>query len=86
MPEEVKVPKTMGDSEHLEALGYTDSFHRSMTLWGNFALGFTYLSPLVGVYSFFALALSSTVESTRGRGACGAAATRGWRRGSTSGR
>lgn len=58
MPEEVKVPKTMGDSEHLEALGYTDSFHRSMTLWGNFALGFTYLSPLVGVYSLFALALS----------------------------
>ncbi len=58
MPEEVTAPKTMGDSEHLEALGYTDSFHRSMTLWGNFALGFTYLSPLVGVYSLFALALS----------------------------
>jgi len=58
MPEEVKVPRSLGDSEHLEALGYTDSFHRSMTLWGNFALGFTYLSPLVGVYSLFALALS----------------------------
>jgi amino acid transporter len=58
MPEEVKVPRSLGDKEHLEALGYTDSFHRSMTLWGNFALGFTYLSPLVGVYSLFALALS----------------------------
>ena len=59
MPEEKSANKALGDSEHLEALGYQDSFHRSMTLWGNFALGFTYLSPLVGVYSLFALALSA---------------------------
>ena len=39
-------------------LGYENSFNRSMSLWANFALGFTYLSPLVGVYSLFALALS----------------------------
>jgi amino acid transporter len=49
----------LGDSEHLAVLGYEDSFNRSMTLWANFALGFTYLSPLVGVYSLFALALST---------------------------
>lgn len=49
----------MGDSDHLKALGYDDSFNRSMSLWANFALGFTYLSPLVGVYSLFALALST---------------------------
>ncbi len=49
----------MGDSDHLKALGYEDSFNRSMSLWANFALGFTYLSPLVGVYSLFALALST---------------------------
>jgi amino acid transporter len=59
MPQEKSANKALGDSEHLEALGYQDSFHRSMTLWGNFALGFTYLSPLVGVYSLFALALSA---------------------------
>ncbi|WP_394768964.1 APC family permease [Lacisediminihabitans sp.] len=59
MPEEKPAGRVLGDSEHLEALGYQDSFHRSMTLWGNFALGFTYLSPLVGVYSLFALALSA---------------------------
>ncbi len=47
------------DSEHLAVLGYEDSFNRSMTLWANFALGFTYLSPLVGVYSLFALAVST---------------------------
>ncbi len=49
----------LSDSEHLSTLGYEDSFHRSMSLWANFALGFTYLSPLVGVYSLFALALST---------------------------
>lgn len=47
----------MSDREHLNALGYEDSFDRSMSLWANFALGFTYLSPLVGVYSLFALVI-----------------------------
>jgi amino acid transporter len=47
------------DSAQLEALGYSSKFDRSMTLWENFALGFTYLSPVVGVYSVFALALTS---------------------------
>jgi amino acid transporter len=30
-----------------------------MTVWENFSLGFTYLSPVVGVYSVFALALAA---------------------------
>ena len=51
-------PAELGDGEHLKVLGYEDSFNRSMSLWANFALGFTYLSPLVGVYSLFALALT----------------------------
>jgi amino acid transporter len=47
------------DDSHLEALGYSgQDFHRSMSLWSNMALGFTYLSPLVGVYSLFAYSLS----------------------------
>ncbi|MCA0218416.1 MAG: amino acid permease [Actinobacteria bacterium] len=46
------------DQEHLKVLGYDDSFRRSMSLWSNFALGFTYLSPLVGVYSLFAVVLT----------------------------
>ena len=33
-------------------------FHRSMSLWSNMALGFTYLSPLVGVYSLWAYSLA----------------------------
>lgn len=47
------------EQEHLVALGYSGTdFHRSMSLWSNIALGFTYLSPLVGVYSLFAFSLS----------------------------
>lgn len=52
-------PSHVEDSEHLAVLGYEDSFNRSMSLWANFALGFTYLSPLVGVYSLFATALAT---------------------------
>ncbi|MBC9927507.1 MULTISPECIES: APC family permease [unclassified Leucobacter] len=49
----------LGDADHLAVLGYEGKFDRSMSLWANFALGFTYLSPLVGVYSLFAVALAT---------------------------
>lgn len=42
------------DAEQLRSLGYVSHFDRSMTIWENFALGFTYLSPVVGVYTIFA--------------------------------
>lgn len=58
MSAEQRPPAHLSDGEHLSVLGYDDSFNRSMSLWANFALGFTYLSPLVGVYSLFAVALS----------------------------
>lgn len=47
-----------GDSAdaQLAELGYKPRFERKMGPWENFALGFTYLSPVVGVYSTFALA------------------------------
>ncbi len=47
------------DSAQLEALGYDSNFDRSMSLWSNFALGFTYLSPVVGVYTVFAFAIAT---------------------------
>lgn len=52
-------PAHLADEEHLAVLGYEGKFDRSMSLWANFALGFTYLSPLVGVYSLLAVALST---------------------------
>lgn len=47
------------DAEQLAALGYSTTFNREMTLWENFSLGFTYLSPVVGIYSLFAIALAA---------------------------
>ena len=47
------------DAEQLKALGYTSNFDRTMTKWENFSLGFTYLSPVVGVYTVFAMALTT---------------------------
>ncbi|MCU1671729.1 MAG: amino acid permease [Blastococcus sp.] len=51
-------PESAVDDAQLAALGYQSEFKRSMGLWANMALGFTYLSPLVGVYSLFAYSLS----------------------------
>ena len=47
------------DDLQLESLGYTAKFDRTMSVWENFALGFTYLSPVVGVYTVLAFALQS---------------------------
>ncbi|UOR02680.1 APC family permease [Leucobacter allii] len=47
------------DAAHLASLGYTydTTFKREMSFWGNVSLGFTYLSPIAGVYSMFAISL-----------------------------
>jgi amino acid transporter len=47
------------DDAHLAALGYESQFRRDMSLWANFSLGFTYLSPVVGIYTLFAFALAT---------------------------
>ena len=47
------------DASHLHALGYKSEFKRDMSPWANFSLGFTYLSPVVGVYTLFAYALAT---------------------------
>ena len=46
------------DSQQLADLGYTSEFRRDMSLWANFSLGFTYLSPVVGIYTLFAVSLA----------------------------
>jgi amino acid transporter len=57
----VKTAATAADQDaaQLEALGYGSRFDRSMSLWANFSLGFTYLSPVVGVYTLFAFAIAA---------------------------
>lgn len=48
------------DAAHLTSLGYSydTTFKREMSFWGNVSLGFTYLSPIAGVYSMFAISLA----------------------------
>ena len=46
------------DAAHLASLGYSTEFKRDMSPWANFSLGFTYLSPVAGVYTVFAFALA----------------------------
>ncbi|HUX04966.1 MAG TPA: APC family permease [Acidimicrobiales bacterium] len=45
------------DVAHLASLGYKQQLTRGLNLWSNFAIGFTYLSPLVGVYALFSYGL-----------------------------
>lgn len=54
-----KPSESHNDEGHLASLGYASEYKREMSFWGNFALGFTYLSPVVGVYSLFAYALGT---------------------------
>jgi amino acid transporter len=51
--------QVLDDAAQLKALGYSANFDRTMSLWENFSLGFTYLSPVVGVYSVFAICLAA---------------------------
>src|SRR5436305_6529692 len=49
----------VGGSEdaRLESLGYTPQLNRVLGLFSNFAVAFTYLSPMVGIYSLFVFGL-----------------------------
>ncbi|BCW42676.1 amino acid permease (plasmid) [Arthrobacter sp. StoSoilB3] len=46
------------DDAHLRALGYEPKFDRKINLLANFALGFLYLSPMVGVVALFGLGMT----------------------------
>src|SRR2546430_9716212 len=47
------------DTEQLASFGYRQQLTRALGLWSNFSLGFTYLSPVVGVYTLFAFGLAT---------------------------
>ena len=63
------------DAAALAKLGYRQQLTRALGLSGNFAIGFTYLSPLVGVYSLFTYGLGTAGGrrcSGRSRSSCSA--------------
>jgi amino acid transporter len=47
------------DDHRLESLGYRPQLNRVLGLFANFAVAFTYLSPMVGIYSLFALGVGT---------------------------
>src|SRR5215831_2028302 len=51
----------VGASEdaRLESLGYKPQLNRVLPFFSNFAVAFTYLSPMVGIYSLFVLGLGT---------------------------
>ena len=49
----------LGDDARLASLGYQPQLHRVLGLFANFSVAFTYLSPMVGIYSLFVLGLGT---------------------------
>jgi amino acid transporter len=47
------------DDDRLASLGYTPQLNRVLGLFANFSVAFTYLSPMVGIYSLFLLGVGT---------------------------
>ena len=47
------------DDARLESLGYRPQLNRVLGLFANFSVAFTYLSPMVGIFSLFVLGLGA---------------------------
>src|SRR3954465_9317144 len=47
------------DDARLASLGYQPQLRRVLGLFGNFSVAFTYLSPMVGIYSLFVLGVGT---------------------------
>jgi amino acid transporter len=47
------------DDDRLASLGYAPQLNRVLGLFANFAVAFTYLSPMVGIYSLFVLGVGT---------------------------
>jgi amino acid transporter len=51
--------KPTSDGDRLAALGYKQELSRVLSLFDNFAVAFSYLSPMVGIYSLYTLGLGT---------------------------
>ncbi|MGH3270838.1 MAG: amino acid permease, partial [Trebonia sp.] len=50
---------TDSDDARLESLGYKPQLSRVLGFFANFSVAFTYLSPMVGIYSLFLLGVGT---------------------------
>jgi len=58
VPNVPDVPISVDEDARLENLGYRPQLNRVLGFFENFAVGFTYLSPMVGIYSLFILGVA----------------------------
>lgn len=54
------------EDARLESLGYKPQLNRVLGFFANFSVAFTYLSPMVGIYSLFVSGLPWPVPRTSG--------------------
>jgi amino acid transporter len=54
-----RAPVGTDDDARLQSLGYTPQLNRVLGLFANFSVAFTYLSPMVGIYSLFVLGVGT---------------------------
>ena len=59
MSEQAAQRSTDQDDARLASLGYQPQLRRVLGLFANFSVAFTYLSPMVGIYSLFVLGLGT---------------------------
>ena len=57
--ESVVQSAALDDDARLQALGYEPQLNRALGFFSNFAVAFTYLSPMVGIYSLFVLGVAA---------------------------
>src|SRR6201985_797599 len=57
--EPVAAPVATDDAAPLHSLGYQPQLRRVLGLFENFSVAFTYLSPMVGIYSLFVLGVGT---------------------------
>src|SRR5881409_3636163 len=54
-----RAPVGADDDARLASLGYKPQLNRVLGLFANFSVAFTYLSPMVGIYSLFILGVGT---------------------------
>jgi len=53
------VVETLNQETGLSAFGYKQELSRVLSLFDNFSVAFSYLSPMVGIYSLYTLGLGT---------------------------
>ena len=59
-------PTGLSEDARLESLGYEPQLNRVLGFFENFSVAFTYLSPMVGIYTLFLLASARAARRTSG--------------------